>query len=336
MRIKTYTGTAMTDIMAQIKRDLGDHAIIVSSRTLDDGSLRVSAALDEEPVVDVVDTLVDGVEDPALLFGGIRDYGALPDPDMDNRLDRISRALMWHHVPSGLHEKIMTQAEQSKGKTPRSILADALAALFRFHPLGAERYETPIMLVGQPGAGKTTTVAKLAARAVMDNLNVAVITADTVRAGGVEQLAAFTKVLKINLAKVNTPDQLKAALKDASKADQILIDCPGVNAFDPASMKELFAYAKAAHIEIIATIPAGLDADEAADIARAFAVLGARGIIPTRLDVARRLGGVLSGADQANLAFVGMGDKPDIADGFTPLDASRLASLLLPAEEKVK
>jgi flagellar biosynthesis protein FlhF len=334
MRLKTYTGPVMNDIMSQIKRDLGQDAIIVSSRTMDDGSLRVTAALDDEPVVEEVETLVDGVDDPALLFGGIRDYGALPDPDMDNRLDRISRALMWHHVPSGLHEKIMTHAEQSQGKTPRSILSDALSSLFRFHPLTADRYETPIMLVGQPGAGKTTTIAKLAARAAMEELNVAVITADTHRAGGVEQLAAFTKLLKIELAKVSTPDQLKKALRDASSADQVFIDCPGVNAFDPASMKELFSFAKAAHIEIVITLSAGMDADESADVARAFAVLGARGIIPTRLDMTRRLGGILSGAEQAGLAFVGMGNKPDIADGFVPLDAVRLAALLLPSEEK--
>src|SRR5688572_27500870 len=111
MRLKTFTGSSMSDVMAQIKRELGEDAVIVSSRTLDEGVMRVTAALDEEPVRETVEELVDGVEDPALLFGGIKDYGALPDPDLDNKVERISKALMWHRVPANLHDKILTVVE---------------------------------------------------------------------------------------------------------------------------------------------------------------------------------------------------------------------------------
>jgi flagellar biosynthesis protein FlhF len=331
MRLKTFTGNSMNDVMAQIKRDLGNDAVIVSSRTLEDGSMRVTAALDEEPIRDTIESLVDGVEDPAMLFGGIKDYGNLPDPDLDNKVERISKALVWHRVPSSLHDKIITIAEQSKSTgDARAVLAEAFAQIFRFHPLEAKPFETPLMLVGQPGAGKTTTIAKLAARGVMEHLKPAVITADTIRAGGVEQLAAFTKVLKLDLSKVNSPEQLKQALNDNKKADQVLVDCPGVNAFDAASMKELNTFIKVASMELIVALSGGLDVDESAEVARAFAVLGAKSIIPTRLDISRRLGGILAAADQANLAFAGMGHKADIATGFAPLNAETLATLILP------
>ncbi len=338
MRLKTFTGSSMNDVMAQIKRELGEDAVIVSSRTLEEGGMRVTAAVDEEPLRDPVEALVDGIEDPALLFGGIRDYGDLPDPDLDNKVERISKALLWHRVPADLHDRIVTAAEQSKNAgDARAVLAETFEQVFRFHPLEAKPFETPLMLVGQPGAGKTTTIAKIAARGVMENLKPAVITADTVRAGGVEQLAAFTKVLKLELAKVNSPDQLKDALNDNKKSDQILVDCPGVNAFDAASMKELHAFVKSSSMELIVALSGGMDVEESAEVARAFAVLGARSIIPTRLDISRRLGGILAAADQAGLAFAGMGHKADIATGFAPLDAKTLAALILPpTKEKAR
>lgn len=244
MRIKTFIGPTMSHVMSQIKKDLGEDAVIISSRTQDDGSLRVSAAIEEEPVLETVEEMLEGVQDPALLFGGITDYGALPDAVLENKLEVIAKALMRHNVPGHIHDKIMTQAEQITAGTAQEILAAAFEKVFRFDPLPTTAYEQPMMLVGQPGAGKTTTIAKLAARAVFHKLKVVVITADTVRAGGVEQLSAFTRVLNVPLVKVNSPEELKKALNDHKKADQILIDCPGLNAFDPVAMKELHSYIK--------------------------------------------------------------------------------------------
>lgn len=322
--------------MSQIKKDLGDDAVIVSSRTQEDGSLRVSAAIEEEPVLETVENLLEGVEDPSSLFGGIDDYGKLPDPALDTKLEIIAKALMRHNVPGNIHDKIMTQAEQINLSTAQEILAAAFEKIFRFDALPTTAYEQPMMLVGQPGAGKTTTIAKLAARAVFHKLKVVVITADTVRAGGVEQLSAFTRVLNVPLIMVNSPEELKKALNDNKKADQILVDCPGLNAFDPAAMKELHSYTKVTSMDLIVTLPGGMDMEESTEIARALAILGARWILPTRIDMSRRLGGILTAADQAQLSFVGMGYKPDIADGFTALDAMKLANLILPDMKEAK
>ncbi len=326
----------MSSVMSQIKKDLGEDAVIVSSRTQDDGSLRVSAAIEEDPVLETVENLLEGVEDPASLFGGITDYGVLPDAAMDTKLEIIAKALMRHNVPGHIHDKIMTQAEQINKSSAHEILATAFEKVFRFDALPTTAYEQPMMLVGQPGAGKTTTIAKLAARAVFHKLKVVVITADTVRAGGVEQLSAFTNVLKVPLIKVNNPEELKKALNDNKKADQILIDCPGLNAFDPVAMKELHSYTKVMAMDLIVTLPGGMDMEESTEIARALAILGARWILPTRIDMSRRLGGILTAADQAQLSFVGMGHKPDIADGFMALDAQKLAHLILPETTGVK
>ena len=336
MRLKTYQAKTMQAVMQLIKAELGDDAVIVTTRTLDNGEVRVTAAQDDdvqEPLETFDDTQADF--DTGVFFHGIRDYDHIPEHNPSvQQSDNVMRALMRHSIPAALHDKILTAMENTSVDDARQGLIAALQSVFKFDSLPVTKYERPMMLVGQPGAGKTMTIAKLATRAVMHGLKPAVITADTTRAGAVEQLAAFTKVLGLELIKVNSPEQLKQALYDHANADQILIDCPGLNAFDADDMKELYAYTKSAPMDLVLAMPGGMDTDEASDIARAFAVLGAKWIIPTRLDMARRVGGVLSAADQGGLAFAAAGTGAQVADGLSVMDAAMLADILLPKAER--
>jgi flagellar biosynthesis protein FlhF len=75
-------------------------------------------------------------------------------------------------------------------------------------------------------------------------------------------------------------------------------------------------------------LPAGLDSEDAAETARAFHLLGCRHLLPTRLDAARRLGGVLAAAASGDLAFTEAGTGMDIATGLTPLAPGWLAQRL--------
>jgi flagellar biosynthesis protein FlhF len=75
-------------------------------------------------------------------------------------------------------------------------------------------------------------------------------------------------------------------------------------------------------------LPAGLDAAEATDLAQAFAAMGARFLVATRLDVGRRLGGILA-ASAAGLALAEAGIGPGAADGMIPLTPVWLAERLM-------
>jgi flagellar biosynthesis protein FlhF len=112
-----------------------------------------------------------------------------------------------------------------------------------------------------------------------------------------------------------------------SERQPVLIDTAGCDPFDPGQAAALLALARASGADIVAVLPAGLDAQESADLARAFAVLGARHLLPTRLDAARRLGGILAAA-AAGLALTEAGTGPGVADGLTPLSPEWLARRL--------
>ena len=108
----------------------------------------------------------------------------------------------------------------------------------------------------------------------------------------------------------------------------MLVDTPGCDPFDPAQMEELTALAATAGAAMVLVLPAGLDPAEAADQAQAYAAAGARLLVATRLDLARRLGGILAAAG-SGLALTEAGIGPGAADGLLPITPAWLAARLL-------
>ena len=166
----------------------------------------------------------------------------------------------------------------------------------------------------------------------MNNMTTTVITTDTLRAGGIEQLQAFTRILKIPLVKATSPAALAKAVDQAKGCDQIIIDTGGANPFNRDDMKALATLAAAADVEPILVMGAGADAEESGEIARVFSTMGVRRMLTTRLDVARRLGGLLNAAHEGGLSFAEMSDTPQVADGLQGLNPKKLSKILMPSQ----
>jgi flagellar biosynthesis protein FlhF len=79
---------------------------------------------------------------------------------------------------------------------------------------------------------------------------------------------------------------------------------------------------------MVLVLPAGLDPAEAADQAQAYLASGARLLVATRLDLVRRLGGILAAAG-SGLALAEAGIGPGAADGLLPITPAWLAARLL-------
>ena len=107
----------------------------------------------------------------------------------------------------------------------------------------------------------------------------------------------------------------------------ILEQLPSTQRTDPAAARHLASLIEAVPGTPILVLPAGLDAEEAAETARAFALLGCRHLLPTRLDMARRLGSVLSAA-ATGLALTEAGIGAEAADGLAPITPDWLAARL--------
>ncbi|MDA8574344.1 GTP-binding protein [Alphaproteobacteria bacterium] len=315
MRLKTFTAPSMGEAMAQVKLHFGPDAIIVSTRTDDDGvGVRITAAHDHRD--------------------SDQDYPA-PEPQAQSGrdpLDIISEALAYHNVPADLADRLVDAAAESPGDKAMLKLTVAVNRVFKFD--GADRQQplTPQLMVGLPGAGKTVAVAKLATDVVVNHQALTVITTDSIRAGGYEQLAAFTNILDLDLLRADDPDSLKAAVIAAGQG-KCLIDSAGANPFDSQQFERQHRLIQAIDCAPCLVMAAGGDTGEAAEMAEAFAAMGAVRLIATRLDIARRIGAILVAADTGNLILDGFSATANVASPPQRFNAISLARILLPQNE---
>lgn len=323
MRLKSFTAKTMKDAMNEVRNAMGEEAIIVATREERDGRVTVTAAVDE-------------IAEAALRAASqsYDDWLYEDDDDEISVMEEITDVMLRHAVPEEILEHITSYANILGLDDARNALAVTLGDLYQFEPIQAQKLTRPVMMVGAPGSGKTLAVAKLAARGVMNGLDIAVITTDTSRAGGIEQLGAFTKLLEIDLITAKDAKELRALLADMKEKDQIFIDTSGVNPFEPESVKLLARLINADNISPVMVSPAGIEADECGEMARVFATIGAQSILPTRIDVARRIGGILTAAHQGGLRFAEMSNTPKVAEGLTPLSPQRLTQILMPRARK--
>ena len=308
MKLLAFRAPRMAEAMAQVRAALGEDAVILGTRRVASG-VEVTAA--REPPV---------APEPWLIRPAAPDPRPEPAPPPPRTLPPLDEGLVRHNLPESLALALRgAEAPQLPGRLAAQLTFGAL-------PRGAPR---PLLLAGPPGAGKTLTCAKLAARLVWDGAPPLVISTDHARAGASAQIAAFTQLLGLTLALAEMPGTLAKARAHAAPGQPVLIDTEGCDPFDPAQARALLALVRCIEAEVVLVLPAGLDPAEAAELARGFALLGARHLVPTRLDGARRLGGVLAAAEAAGLALGQAGTGPGAADGLTDLTPHWLAARLL-------
>jgi len=306
MRLRSFQAATIGEAMQQVREALGDDAIIVSTHESGRGrGVQVTAA-------------VEIVDEPALA-------AAVEPPAEGNSL--VDELLSFHGVPARISARLSGAAQALAVDDPVEALAGALDSYYEFQPLRPGG--RPLVLVGPPGAGKTVCIAKLAARLAFENQPVTIITTDTVRAGAVAQLEGYANLMGHELVTADSPSALQSAISMADPAQPVLIDTPGTNAFSDDEMADLRQFLDAVEAEPVLVMAAGGDAEDAADIATGFARLGCRAVVFTRLDAARRLGGILAAAEAGHLAFAEVSVTAFVAQGLhllTPMSLARVLS----------
>ncbi len=149
-------------------------------------------------------------------------------------------------------------------------------------------------LVGPTGVGKTTTTAKLAARAVVrfGADKVALVTTDSYRIGAHEQLKIYGKILGVSVHAVRDTEDLKLTLSGLKRKHLVLIDTMGVGQRDSrvAEQAQMFDAVGVRRLLLLDATSAGSTLD---DVVKMFGGSGVIGCIPTKLDEAVILGPVL-------------------------------------------
>ena len=193
-----------------------------------------------------------------------------------------------------------------------------------------------IMVAGLQGAGKTTSVAKLARYLIeREKKKVSVVSADVYRPAAIKQLETLAAEVGARFepsdANEIPVDIVRRAIADARVAfsDVLLVDTAGRLAIDDEMMAEISALHEAVEpIETLFVVDA-MTGQDAANTAKAFGkVLPLTGIILTKVDADTRGGAALSvrTITERPIKFLGVGEKTDALDPFHP---DRLASRIL-------
>ena len=160
-----------------------------------------------------------------------------------------------------------------------------------------------IALVGPTGAGKTTTIAKLAAQYAETHgtRDVAMITTDTARIGGREHLHGYGRQMGIAVHEVNEDVSLQDALARVAGYKLVLIDTTGISQRDRALASQLNWLKRAGNVRTLLTIPANMHPADIEDTISRFASVSPAGVVLTKLDETARLGAALSAIIQREL-----------------------------------
>lgn len=156
-----------------------------------------------------------------------------------------------------------------------------------------------IMLVGPTGVGKTTTLAKLAARFAYSSekrYTTGIITLDTYRIGAVEQLFQYAKMMKLPILDVIEVDEFKDAIKKLNHCDVILVDTTGNSQYDREKLDKLdrFLRASGADIDVSLVLSAGSKVEDLIEIYNGFSFLDIDTLIVTKFDETKVFGNVFS------------------------------------------
>ncbi|MCL4219407.1 MAG: flagellar biosynthesis protein FlhF [Candidatus Hydrogenedentes bacterium] len=153
-----------------------------------------------------------------------------------------------------------------------------------------------IALVGPTGVGKTTNLAKLAARfAIEERARTALITADTYRIAAPEQLEKYANIMGVPLAVVNNAPEMASAIYAHRHCDLIFIDTMGSSQYNASQIEELRAIMIAADAEEVAlTLAANTPAADLRQAIENFACLKPTSVLFTKVDETRQYGAMLS------------------------------------------
>lgn len=232
-------------------------------------------------------------------------------------------------IRSGAGETLADHASPEARTTLTSYLEEALQYS---EGIQLNRHGVRIVaLIGATGVGKTTTLAKIAARFVLERgVSAALITADTYRISAVEQLKTYSDIIGLPLEIVYTPGELSKAIRKYRNKDLILIDTAGRSQHNDFQMKELQEFLGVnSHIEKHLVMSATTKQKDAEEILEKFSVCEPSRLIFTKTDETSSIGIILNLLYEKKLALSYLTNGQSVPDDIIPASADMLAGLLL-------
>lgn len=229
---------------------------------------------------------------------------------------------------------LQTQSIQSRRELDAKTVAQQLVhdRLGEPMPLKIKKFKQNVILFAGPtGAGKTTTLAKLAGKLKFkENLQVGLINTDTYRVGAMEHIRIYSEIMDIPLIMAYNPEELTQALQTLADKDIVLIDTAGKSARDQGYQKELEDLIEASHADEVFLVLSVVTGSKACrDMIQHYSFIKDYKLIITKLDEAGVWGNVLNIADYSKkgLSYITIGQN--VPDDIREVNTQKLACSII-------
>lgn len=252
-------------------------------------------------------------------------YTYLLEQEVDSKIAAdIVSAVQQRHLSLGEDATAQKIKEAIKNELTKH-LDDRLWKQYSFH-------ERVIHFIGPTGVGKTTTIAKIAAQAVLEkNKNVAFITTDTYRIAAIEQLKTYARILDIPIEVAYSKEDYVQALQKHSNVDHIFVDTAGRNFREQPFVEELTEWIMVNEDSQATMLVLSLSTKQSDLVAifNQFQHLRNQRVIFTKLDETNQFGAMINFAinEHAEIAFVTNGQ--DVPQDVVEADATIIASYVM-------
>ena len=278
---------------------------------------------------DQINALQDAVAD---FSNKIRIVGKETTLKFSTEALELYNKLIERDVNEELAKQIAEQAQNISGKksldvytVAKQLIIDRIGELT---PIKLKAFKRNVfMFAGPTGAGKTTTLAKLAGMfAISQKLNVGIINMDTYRIGAMEHIKIYADIMDVALLTAYNAKELKDAVKEFEDKDVVLIDTAGKTAEDEQYGKEMQELLDAAQVdELFLVISLVTSFKVCKDIIRKFSFNDSYRLIITKLDEIDAWGNVLNISDYAKKvpSYLTLGQN--VPDDISETDPKMLA-----------
>jgi flagellar biosynthesis protein FlhF len=251
--------------------------------------------------------------------------------------DRVSAILRARGIEGAAASRLRAAAAERTEGDPAERLRAAVGEVIAVAAWPLARHEPSVVAaVGPAGVGKTTTIAKLAARARMEGRSVAFVTCDGFRVGAVDQLERYAELLGADVHVARGPADLRGLLDEAT-ADIVFVDTSGQQptASSPeASLRALRRGAFTRPIDVLLCMPAAARATDAARIAAAFGQASPTAVCITKLDETAMPAGLAHGPLAAKLPLAVLAFGPRVPEDVSAAEPDDVAVRLVPSQER--
>jgi len=334
MNLRRIVAKTSREAMRQLRDELGADAIILSNRQIDGGVEIMALPSDEiaalaPPVIEKKTAAPEPAPTPAPVV----DQPALPQAtfdsaglaqsviteirNMQSRLETQLGELAWRDLPrrdpgrasvvremlaagfsAALTKQVVERLPEGDSEQALSFAKAALIKNLQVIGSETEMLESGgvFALMGPTGAGKTTTTAKLAARFVVRHgaEKLALLTTDSYRIGGHEQLRIYGKILGVSVHAVRDAADLRIALSELRNKHTVLIDTVGMSQRDQAVAEQVEMLCQAGKpVKRLLLLNATSHGETLNEVVQAYQSKGLDGCILSKIDEAASMGPAL-------------------------------------------